>query len=206
MNPTIKSLTCQEFNGVKYYLCKHKKGAGYFIRQEFRHRGRMRLLHREVWSHTHGEIPHKMDIHHKDGNTSNNALENLECLTRSAHRQKHHDAYSPEQRAAVRKNLIDNAVPKSKAWHASPEGLAWHRQHAINIGDRLWKKGRVQSERSRELRRQKRAAYFQTDEGKALLVKMRDASIKNQQRLREKRHAEGKFSRNELKALRSQPG
>ncbi len=205
MNPTIKSPTCQEFNGVKYYLCK-SGGSGYFLRQEFRHRGKMRLLHRMVWEHSNGPIPPKMDIHHVDGNTSNNTLENLECLTRSAHRQKHHDAYSPEQRAAVRKNLIDNAIPKSKAWHGTPEGIEWHRQHALKINLGKSRIGSKVTEEAKASQRAKRAAYFQTEEGKALLVKMREASIKNQQRLREKRHAEGKFSRNELKALRIAPG
>ena len=42
-----------------------------------------------VWERAHGPKPQGCDIHHIDGNGKNNALENLECLTKSEHRRIH---------------------------------------------------------------------------------------------------------------------
>ena len=42
-----------------------------------------------VWERAHGPKPPGCDIHHIDGNGKNNALENLECLTKSEHRRLH---------------------------------------------------------------------------------------------------------------------
>ena len=42
-----------------------------------------------VWERAHGPKPQGCDIHHIDGNGKNNALENLECLTKSEHRRLH---------------------------------------------------------------------------------------------------------------------
>ena len=44
---------------------------------------------RWVWSDANGEIPKGMHIHHKDGDCSNDALENLECVTPKEHAQRH---------------------------------------------------------------------------------------------------------------------
>lgn len=75
------------YKGKKYYL--HK--SGYWIRERIR-KGQPRrrwLLHREVWEDHHGSIPPQCTIHHKDEDKSNWMLENLECLTRSAHTRLH---------------------------------------------------------------------------------------------------------------------
>lgn len=45
--------------------------------------------HRLVWTNAFGKIPEGHDIHHKDGNKSNNDIENLECLPRSEHIRLH---------------------------------------------------------------------------------------------------------------------
>lgn len=42
-----------------------------------------------IWERAHGPKPQGCDIHHIDGNGKNNALENLECLTKSEHRRLH---------------------------------------------------------------------------------------------------------------------
>lgn len=41
------------------------------------------LVHRLVYSNFIGEIPHKLQINHKDGNKRNNRIENLEVVTSS---------------------------------------------------------------------------------------------------------------------------
>lgn len=45
--------------------------------------------HRLVWRAHNGDIPAGHVIHHSDGNPLNNSIENLQCLSRSEHRQIH---------------------------------------------------------------------------------------------------------------------
>jgi HNH endonuclease len=61
--------------------------------------------HRLVWELANGPIPIGHVIHHKDEDTRNNALENLECVERGKHVREHADAvkHSPEYRAAKKR-------------------------------------------------------------------------------------------------------
>lgn len=43
------------------------------------------MEHRLVWEGAFGKVPEGHDIHHVDGNTHNNNIENLECLSHSDH-------------------------------------------------------------------------------------------------------------------------
>lgn len=45
--------------------------------------------HRKVWFDSHGPIPPNHQIHHKNHDPSDNRLENLECLSNSAHQIEH---------------------------------------------------------------------------------------------------------------------
>lgn len=42
-------------------------------------------LHRDVWEHHYGPIPDGWDVHHKDGDKANNAIENLEAMPDAEH-------------------------------------------------------------------------------------------------------------------------
>lgn len=46
-------------------------------------------LHRAVWQYHHGEIPDGYEIHHVDKNPANNAIDNLQCLSKVEHREIH---------------------------------------------------------------------------------------------------------------------
>lgn len=48
-----------------------------------------RLCAKVVWEKAHGTIPSGHVIHHKDGDTLNDRIENLECLTRKEHLAVH---------------------------------------------------------------------------------------------------------------------
>ena len=50
---------------------------------------RGQLLHRAVYASFHGPIPEGIEIHHIDENKTNNAIDNLEALTRSEHLKRH---------------------------------------------------------------------------------------------------------------------
>lgn len=119
------------FNGTKfrrYPDAKQRSDRVYFtpgIADKQRGIGR---LHEEVWKAAHGPIPLGMHIHHKDEDPLNNELSNLEALLGAAHTSLHNLGKCSERK---RENL-DAIRPLTKAWHGSPEGLEWHRQHAYN--------------------------------------------------------------------------
>ena len=86
-----------------------------------------RLLHRQVWVRHNGPIPEGYEIHHKDGDWRNNAIENLECVDGREHARHHllerfEDAEFKKQNS---KNL-KKAQEAAKAWHSTEEGLAFH--------------------------------------------------------------------------------
>ena len=84
-------------------------------------------LHREIWKSAYGEIPKGFHIHHKDGNTLNNSLDNLVCLSVKEHRHEHPLVGEQYEKQLVH---LEEIREKTKAWHASPEGIEWHRKHA----------------------------------------------------------------------------
>lgn len=68
----------RQYSDRIYFRCDkhdHKKGFGY--------------LHRDVWKFHNGEIPPKHHIHHKDENTENNDISNLQCISASDHSRWH---------------------------------------------------------------------------------------------------------------------
>ena len=67
-----------------YYRCRKDKKTVY--------------LHRAVWSEVYGPIPDNFVVHHKDENTSNNSVENLEVLSRKEHTRLHTSMHVPEWR------------------------------------------------------------------------------------------------------------
>lgn len=114
-DPIRLTLRCQEFLGMRFYLC-----GNYFQRKGVR-------LHRLVWETAHGPIPKKHHVHHVDGDRANNALSNLVLMLGHDH-MSHHNG-TPERRAAAREN-VKKAIAVAPAWHRSEAGLAWHREHA----------------------------------------------------------------------------
>lgn len=112
MQVNVISKTKQEFNGTVYYLCG----------KYFQHKGKR--LHRAVWEYSNGKIPEGFDIHHEDGDRSNNQIENLRLLPRSEHHAEHQDQCSENGKKAV-----VYAIAAAPAWHRSEAGKAWHREH-----------------------------------------------------------------------------
>lgn len=106
--------------GKKFY---QDKKTGYWISTTF---PRIRA-HVWVWKNRYEDIDKGYHIHHKDGNKSNNDILNLEKLTVKEHVSRHD---SPE-RKAKNKDHIDKIRPLTKAWHCSPEGLEWHKEHGL---------------------------------------------------------------------------
>lgn len=87
-------------------------------------------LHRMIWAESHGPIPDGHVVHHKDGNSLNNSIENLELLAEADHPRRHReqgDYDTPAVQANI-KNL-DRIRHLASEWHGSEEGRAWHAEH-----------------------------------------------------------------------------
>lgn len=52
-------------------------------------RPRQVMEHVWVWEQAHGPVPAGHDIHHRDDDKLNNALENLQCVTKLEHKRIH---------------------------------------------------------------------------------------------------------------------
>lgn len=115
------------FNGRSYRIDRR---TGYYLAAN-RENGKRKRLHIAVWESHNGPVPEGHRIHHIDRNKANNEIENLQCLTASEHNRIHAALMTDERREQLRRNLIENAVPRSKAWHRSDEGREWHREHGI---------------------------------------------------------------------------
>lgn len=117
MKVTVISPTIQEFNGERFYLCGNY----------FQHRGLR--LHVAVWRYHNGEIPKGYHVHHKDGDRSNNQIDNLELLEAGMHSSLHQR--SEDRREYQQKHIVDMRVLASE-WHKSDEGREWHRKKATD--------------------------------------------------------------------------
>lgn len=69
----------QKFDGITYY----KDKSGHYCTQV--------QIHRDIWRYYFGEIPENIHIHHRDHNSENNSIENLQPLTPSQHSRLHNE-------------------------------------------------------------------------------------------------------------------
>ena len=107
---------------------RYYKPGGQWVKQG------VQALHQEVWKQYNGPIPEGHHIHHRDGDYSNNDISNLECVDPAQHWAEHSEQRSENASRPERLAHLASIRPLAAAWHSSPEGLAWHRQHAANIG------------------------------------------------------------------------
>lgn len=107
--------------------------------------------HRLVYEDCLGSLSEDSVVHHKDENPLNNLPSNLELLPRAEHNglhaKKRNDGSAiklaqekdrflwttDEQYRLQRQAHLMTIQEKAKAWHASPEGHEWHRQHSQRV-------------------------------------------------------------------------
>lgn len=64
-------------------------GKNFYRQRNGYYKGNRGWLHIVVWESANGKVPEGCEIHHRDFNPENNALENLQCLTKAEHVQIH---------------------------------------------------------------------------------------------------------------------
>ena len=88
------------------------------------------LAHRWVWENHFGEITEGIDIHHIDGDKSNNEIYNLKPLSRSEHLKEH---WTDEKHRPKRMEQLNKVRPIE--WLKSEEG----RKSVSEKGKQVWK-------------------------------------------------------------------
>lgn len=119
------------YKGVKF---TRDDKTGYYLNSTIRER-----MHRYVWRDNFGDIPKGCDIHHIDGDKSNNDITNLAMMPNGEHQRLHGAMLTEEERERRRINLKENARPAASEWHRSDAGREWHRAHYIKFADVLHK-------------------------------------------------------------------
>lgn len=117
---------------VQYYRNLHftrDETTGYYLNSTNRVR-----MHQYVWLCEKGGIPKGYEIHHIDYDKSNNAISNLELMKINEHKA-HHAKIQGDKNVAS--GFLDGIRPLTKEWHASDEGIKWHKKHYAKTKDKL---------------------------------------------------------------------
>lgn len=88
-NPGTETIV---FNGIRFHRrpdSKHKHHRRYYWPHDSHRKRGVGALHVEIWKFHNGTIPKGNHIHHIDGNTLNNDINNLACLTPAEHGAAH---------------------------------------------------------------------------------------------------------------------
>lgn len=116
------------FDGLKF---TRDKVTGYYLNSTL-----MIRMHRYVWQYFYGEIPKGYEIHHIDGDKSNNDIKNLEMLDGCEHR-KLHGAKMVREHYDELVQRMNHAREYANKWHGSKAGKAWHMLHYEQMKENL---------------------------------------------------------------------
>ena len=141
--PTGIAVESVVFNGRTYW--RYPESVRPSHRRYFARAGHR--LHRDVWIHHNGPIPEGMHIHHIDGDTGNNDISNLACITRAEHFAEHREDLSKRSSTPGHLAHLERIRPSAAEWHRSPEGIEWHRQHVKASLAKTWARPRVYVEK-----------------------------------------------------------
>ena len=115
------------YNGKKYHRypeSKRRQLRVYFWRHDKWNKPPF-SLHRQIWIDNFGEIPEGYVIHHKDENTLNNSINNLECIEFRKHCSNH--MLKEDRREKSRENgkkQSERIVRQLKEWRTNNPELS----------------------------------------------------------------------------------
>lgn len=120
------------FNGIEYKLM----GAGkYYLSQSRSNEGRKKAkgLHVAIWEYYNKKtVPEGYHVHHKDENTFNNDISNLELIKKGKHLGEHSKKWHEDNKEKSNK-MMDEAREKASEWHGSEEGRKWHSEQSKKV-------------------------------------------------------------------------
>lgn len=123
------------FNGLRF---TRDDSTGYYLSSRKTKGNTRQRMHVYVWEYYNGPVPVGYHVHHIDKDKSHNNPENLELLECSKHLSLHGCENAVLHHAEMVENLKKNAVPKSRRWHGTDAGKAWHKNHYEQTKDRLY--------------------------------------------------------------------
>lgn len=119
----------QYFNWKTYKLRKWQK----YMNQAY-----ARQMHVDVWEFHNGKRPEWFHIHHKDGNTINNDISNLECIEISKHLSEHWKENWENDTIREKMQIwLEKARESAKEWHWSKEWIEWHKEHYEKVKEKF---------------------------------------------------------------------
>lgn len=112
-----------EYKGTSFWL---QSNGRYYSAD--RRKGRCeRLLHRIIWIEENGPVPPGMEIHHKNGDWTDNSFPNMELISKSEHMRLHASIRLRDPHYyQMRMSQLALAREEAKKWHSSEDGHAWH--------------------------------------------------------------------------------
>lgn len=125
------------YSYVRYPSAKQRSHRVYYKRSGY-HQGE-KYLHRTIWMDSFGEIPKGHEVHHKDENPLNNDIDNLECLTKKGHREKHELTIEQIEKSKIH---LDKIRHLATDWHKTEEGkestrraakISWDKREPIDV-------------------------------------------------------------------------
>lgn len=124
-----------DYGGVtfsRYPESRQRSNRVYFVPDASARKEGIQALHVEIYKDNFGPIPEGYHVHHKDGNPLNNAPENLECLTSSAHAKEHvGDDHHAALRQAGRERFQHYQRQRTDWLKTTPEGQAVAKEEAL---------------------------------------------------------------------------
>lgn len=126
-------------NTIVYKWVVYKLLWRYYLSQSTTNKWRKnpKSLHREIRKDNFWEIPDWYEVHHKDWNTYNNDINNLEILCRKDHMRLHNKKnYMNSEYREKNKNHLRSINDKAKERHWSDE---WKERHKKHYYESIWK-------------------------------------------------------------------
>ena len=133
-----------EYDGIIWKLYPDSRFP--FMRRYFHNvskisgKAKMQLLHRYMWEKHNGKIQKNHHVHHKNGDTKDNRIENLECVHKDEHWKRHKEQRSENGSCPAMLKHLERIRKDAAVWHSSEEGRKWHSEHGKAVFGDMYKK------------------------------------------------------------------